>query len=337
MFLCKRNGIYYLWYRDDAGKKHKVSTGAKVKADALGFLRTFDQESRHRKNQRILLSAFTKDLFEYVRSNMAIGTLRIYESAFHHFLQLHGDLPLQALTLYHFDRFKNSRLKQVSPVTVNIELRSLKAALAVARRWKMIDANVCEGLLPVHVPQRVAVFYSKEDLLKLLGGIREQWLRRVVLMSALTGMRQGEILSLRWTQIDLINRFIHIESDKSFRTKAGKRRTIPISDAASRLLSTIEERDATGLVFTLNGNPLLRRWVGEKLRRYVRKLGLNRRLNFHSLRHSFASWLAMDGVSIYQISKLLGHSDVSVTQDFYAHLQPDSLREAVNKITIYEN
>jgi hypothetical protein len=90
MFLSKRNGISYLWYRDDAGNEYKVRTGARVKADMLHLLRDFDQESRHRKDQRILLSSLTRDPFEYLKLNMAIGTLRIWEGAFHHFLRLHG-------------------------------------------------------------------------------------------------------------------------------------------------------------------------------------------------------------------------------------------------------
>ena len=77
----------------------------------------------------------------------------------------------------------------------------------------------------------------------------------------------------------------------------------------------------------------MRRWVTTKLRRYVREIGLDRRLNFHSLRSSFASWLALDGVSIYQISKLLGHSDVKITQEYYAHLEPAQLHDVVDKIT----
>jgi integrase len=171
----------------------------------------------------------------------------------------------------------------------------------------------------VSVPEREPIFYTKTDFLRLIATIKEDWLRSVVIFSAHTGMRQGEILLLKWSQIDLDRRMINIESNKGFRTKAGRRRTIPINNTVCHLLRSKMEIKKTDYVFTLNGDVINRRWVGEKLRRYVRQLGLNRKLNFHSLRHSFASWLAMDGVSIYQISKLLGHSDVSVTQDFYAH------------------
>jgi integrase len=332
VFLSKRNGVYYLWYHDDGGRKRKVSTGARVKSEAMQFLRHFEEASHPQRKRHTLLSAFTNELFGYVCSNMTSGTLWIYKSAFRHFIMYVGDIPLQSLTPYHLDRFKTYRLKDVSPVTVNIELRCLKAGIAVARRWKIIDCNPCENVSAVSVPQREPVFYTKSDFSKLMDGIKEEWLRCLVLWSALTGMRQGESLSLRWRHVDLDRGVVHIESGKNFKTKAGKRRTIPISSAGVQLLRLLPRQNMEDCVFTLNGNCLHGQWVGEKVRRYVRSLGLNRKLNFHSLRHSFASWLAMDGVSIYQISRLLGHSDVSVTQEFYAHLQPEDLRESVQRI-----
>jgi integrase len=164
----------------------------------------------------------------------------------------------------------------------------------------------------------------------------KRW-KLIVVFAALSGMRQGEILSLKWSQIDLTNRMVRIESRKDFRTKSGKRRTIPLGSGAVCLLRGLEQGGPDRFVFTLGGSQLRGVWVGTKLRRYVRSLGINRKLNFHSLRHSFASWLAMDGVSIYQISKLLGHSDVSVTQEFYAHLQPESLRDAVDRLKLNLN
>ena len=337
MFLSKRNGIYYLWYRDDLGRKKKVSTGATTKSAALEFLRDFDKSNRPKQTSHLLLSAFAPQLFEHIQANMTPGTLWLYQNAFRHLIQFAGDIRLQQLSAFHFDRYKIHRLKEVGPVTVNIELRVLKAGLTVARRWKMVPANPFEGLSMVPVPEREPVFYSKEDFYLLVGSMKEPWLRNVVVFAALSGMRQGEILSLKWSQVDLANGMVHIESRRDFRTKGGKRRTIPLNSGAESLLRSLEHRDSGGLVFTHHGAPLKSRWVGAKLRRYVRGLGLDRKLNFHSLRHSFASWLAMDGVSIYQISRLLGHSDVSVTQDFYAHLQPDSLRDAVNRIQLNVN
>jgi site-specific recombinase XerD len=76
-------------------------------------------------------------------------------------------------------------------------------------------------------------------------------------------------------------------------------------------------------------NQIIRDYDLSKLfKRYVLRADLNPKLKFHSLRHTFASWLVQKGVSIYEVSKLLGHSDIRVTQ-IYAHLTLDNLRSAV--------
>ena len=68
--------------------------------------------------------------------------------------------------------------------------------------------------------------------------------------------------------------------------------------------------------------------VSKSFKRYIRQAGLNNDLKFHSLRHTYASYLVQGGVSLYVVQKLLGHSDIKTTE-IYAHLSPESLQEAV--------
>ena len=112
----------------------------------------------------------------------------------------------------------------------------------------------------------------------------------------------------------------------------GKRRTIPLSGNAMEILKKIRKTSKTKNVFTING-PLTWEYDCTYLQE-VHADGLAREeLNFHALRHSHGSWLAISGASIYKISKLLGHSDVKVTQTHYAHLQPENLRDTVDLIS----
>jgi site-specific recombinase XerD len=89
-------------------------------------------------------------------------------------------------------------------------------------------------------------------------------------------------------------------------------------------------------VFTLNGKKILDGWVSHAFKKAVRKAGVDSRLHFHSLRHTFATWLVQNGVGIYEVQKLLGHSSVAVTQ-VYAHLAPSELHGAVEKISVSLN
>ena len=279
------------------------------------------------------LSDLAEEVLSYVKATLEPGTLSIYRTTFAHFRKSAGNPPLRSLTPRNIDRYKIERLAVVAPSTVNIELRTLKSAFRMGVRWNMLRRSPFDGVSLARVPESEPPYYGREDFQRLLDTIRESWLRDVVLFAAVTGMRQGEILSLRWDQVDFQARVARLSSSASFRTKTGKRRSVPLGDTAIQVLRGRESSHGSGVVFTLRGRPLMRRWVTTKLRRYVREIGLDRRLNFHSLRSSFASWLALDGVSIYQISKLLGHSDVTITQQYYAHLAPAELHDVVDKIT----
>jgi integrase len=279
------------------------------------------------------LSQLFSEVLRYVEATLEPGTLAIYRTTFSHFRKSAGNPPLPSLTPRHIDKYKIERLAVVAPTTVNIELRTLKSAFRMGVRWNMLRRSPLEGITLARVPERQPAFFTREEFQQLLDAIKEPWLRDVVLFAAVTGMRQGEILSLTWNQVDLGARVARLTSTASFKTKTGKRRTVPLGENAIQVLRQRGPGSGSGVVFTLRGRPLLRRWVTTKLRRYVRQHGLDRRLNFQSLRTSFASWLALDGVSIYQISKLLGHSDVKITQHYYAHLEPGELHEVVDRIT----
>jgi site-specific recombinase XerD len=86
------------------------------------------------------------------------------------------------------------------------------------------------------------------------------------------------------------------------------------------MLSVTYEHSTRDYVLTLSGKKLLESWVSHKFKYWVYEAKLpNDKLHFHSLRHTFASWLVQDGVSLYEVQKLLGHSNIAVTQA-YSHL-----------------
>jgi site-specific recombinase XerD len=147
-------------------------------------------------------------------------------------------------------------------------------------------------------------------------------------------MRRGEIVNLRFQQVDLDRRLIHIQSSPTFRTKQGKQRTIPLNDVAVQMLESKANHILSEYVFTNRGSKIAESWLSHRFKHYVRLAKLeNARLHFHSLRHTFASWLVQDGVSLYEVQKLLGHSSIDVTQ-IYSHLQPEQLHSTVNRIVL---
>lgn len=132
-------------------------------------------------------------------------------------------------------------------------------------------------------------------------------------------MRRGELLNLRWQDVDLQRRLIHIQSTPTFRTKQGRKLVIPLNDTA---------------FYMLNGKQIFDGRLTHAFKKAVRRAQLEKDgLHFHSLRHTFASWLVQHGASLYKVQKLLGHSSSKVTE-IYSHLQPEQMHSTVNWITL---
>lgn len=333
-FLFKRsNDIYYIVFEEQSRKRWK-STRCKLKSDALRALTQFQLLFKE-KPRTVSLNQFTKEYLDYCRVNHAQGTVDIARIALGHLESVAGDCPISSVSPHHLDKYRSKRLGKVSPVSVNVELRALRSIMNVALRWKYIEHNPFSGMKLVPVPERTPSYLSKVEFEALVSAIREQWLRDVVLFAVLTGLRRGETINLRWKDVDLTRRLAHIESHGSFKTKRGQLRHIPLNLGALHVLeSRAKTNGASEYVFTQRGRQITEDWLTHRFKHYVKKAKLeNQRVHFHSLRHTFASWLVQEGVSLYEVQKLLGHSSMAVTQ-VYSHLQPEQLHEVVDRLEI---
>jgi integrase len=147
----------------------------------------------------------------------------------------------------------------------------------------------------------------------------------MVLLSMNTGLRQGELFSLEWNQIDLRLKTLVVLASHA---KGNATRTVPLNAEALAVLVAIEPEPAKGLVFKspVSGgrfNNVKKAWA--ELTKAAKLDGLR----WHDLRHDFASQLVMRGVPLYTVQKLLGHANARMTQR-YAKLAPGALADAVN-------
>ncbi|MDK9699576.1 MAG: tyrosine-type recombinase/integrase [bacterium] len=282
------------------------------------------------------LSYFMQDFLKYAESTYAQNNVELYERYLRRFKNYVGDIFLDHVTIADIDKFKALRLREAKPTTVSIELRTIKSAFQHAVRWKLMSSNPCDGSKLPRIPDQAPSFILHDEMQTLLTALpaRDQWFKDIVLFALLMGLRRSELCNLKWSNIDMNRRILTIESSDGFHVKAGKRRTIPIGETAYSILVNRFSLFPEGYVFKYNGQPVNPLTLTHKFKVAARKAGLDDRIHFHSLRHSCASWLAADGVSIYHIAKLLGHTTVSTTEKFYAHLQPESLRETVNRIAV---
>lgn len=332
-YLYKRsNGFYYVGYFDE-GRLRWKSTGATTKALALQAVANLTELFKP-KPQRPTLRQFLADFLSFAEGNFAKGTVDFYRFALGGLAEMVGDCLLSSLTMQHLDQYKVMRIPLVSGHTVNRELQALRAAMSTAVRWGMLETNPFSRMEQVKIAETTPRFFNKPELERLLAVMGEHPFRELVLFAVATGMRQGEILNLRWADVDLSRKLIHIQSNPTFRTKAGKRRTIPMSNTVHAMLSSKAARATTQLVFSRNGRMFGESYLTHKFKKFLRLAGLDELLHFHSLRHTHASYLVQSSVPILSVSKLLGHSSVKVTEKHYAALAPETLHEEVNRISL---
>ncbi len=329
--LFKRsNGIYYAILTDDHGRRRWISTRERNKSLALKKACTL-QLDPVRSHERLTVSDFYDQFRQYGQTVYTKETLSVYDRAFARFNAQAGGLYMDAVKPRHIDLYKCARLAKVSPTTVNIELRALKAAFYTALRWELIEKNPFRQVKLCELTERTPVFLTVKDFQTLLRTVTDDWLHDMIVVAAMTGMRRAELINLRWSDVDFSRNVIRIESHGEFRTKRGRKRFIPMHEEVVRVLRRQPGESAGQYVFLVDGKPLSKHRVSMKFKRSIRKAGLDDAIHWHSLRHSFASWLVQRSVSLYEVQKLLGHTSIRVTE-IYSHLLPDNLQDSIRKL-----
>ena len=324
-----KSGIFYIVYSIN-GRRVWRSTKTRDKSKAYqGFLAAQGTPKGEKNQER--LSSHIQDYLRHTKATLALKTYKLYDLSLYHFLTFAGDVSIESITTRTIDMFKIERLKVASAATVNINLRAVKAFFNCLKRWDVIPKSPSEGVAQVRVPDQLPAYLTSEQLHDLVGSIVDPWIKPIVLFAAMTGARLGEVLDLTWNRIDMVNRVALIQSSVSYQVKGGKMRAIPLNETAFQVLSGFPDRE--GLVFKgRRGGHANPNYVSKTFRKIVRGTGLDKRLHFHSLRHTFASLLVQSGASLFHVQKLLGHSSSRVTE-VYAHIQSPKLHDVVNMIS----
>jgi integrase len=215
----------------------------------------------------------------------------------------------------------------LSPTTVRKIHATLYKALKQAVRWQLVPRNVCESVTPPRAAKVEIEALTKEQVKGLLDTARTDGLYALYVLACTTGMRQGEILALKWDCVDFEAGTVRVKrtvwKGKVYPPKTPhSRRTIGLSQTALRALwDHRQEQTASGEWCFPNraGKPMdchhfiSRRWKG-----LVKAAGLQPNLRFHDLRHTCCVMLLVAGVNPRVVSDQMGHSDVAFTLRVYA-------------------
>lgn len=239
-----------------------------------------------------------------------------------------GHLPLQAVTPARLTEYKEELLrtpgphgKRRSPATVVRYLAALSHVFTMAvKEWQWMDDNPLLKIRKPKEPRGRVRFLDAEERANLLEACQEssnRLLYPIVILALSTGMRQGEILGLKWGDVDL-------ESGRAVlhQTKNDERRGVPLVGAALAALQSLADarrsNNRKDLVFPSPKNPAKPIDITRPWRDAMEEAGIDD-FRFHDLRHSAASYLAMSGASLTEIAAVLGHKTLSMVKR-YAHL-----------------
>ncbi len=336
----KGSGVWWIEYHDGDGLRHRERAGSKGLARKRYMQRKTEiAEGRFFPNTRARPVLFDDLVDDYRKASARAGkAIMRTDAGYRRALEAFGGRRADSVTAREIEVWRDGLAESLSPASVAHHLTMLRA---------IFNRGVRDGKLPSSPTLRVEFprennarlrYLTEDEEPRLIDALAER-LRPLAIVAIHTGLRAGELLRLRWSDVDFGSGSIHVREAKS-----GEGRRLPLNQtglAALRQLRgerpkviQLEVRRGAiegGHVFGPDGNAL-RMSLNREFRRAVKAAGIDE-LRFHDLRHTFASRLAMRGLDLYRIQTLLGHKTARMTMR-YAHLSPGALRDAVEALCV---
>jgi len=287
----------------------------------------------------------------YVKTNCSQRTLDGYQAIVaNHLVPALGQYQLKHLNQQHIQAHYGKALEKLSSRTVHHQHRVLSQALKYAIRQGYLGRNPCDLVDPPSPKGKAMRTLTQSEVTDLLIAAQDSYYYPAIYTAVSTGLRQAELLGLRWRDVDIASRSISV-SQVLYKRRGvyqfnkpkteHSRRRLRMTDKLAQFLGEYRlERERLchqlgktitldDLVFAdIEGKPLDPSFLSHTFAKMVRKAGL-KDVRFHDLRHSFASLMLLSGVPPKVISEALGHSSVAFTMDVYSHILPEMQEEAM--------
>lgn len=306
------------------------------------------------------LAQWLEDTHKY---SLRQRTYERYDQILHlHLIPGIGHHAIQKLSPQHLQAFYKQKLEEgLSNSTVGTFHNVLHKALDTALRWGLVSRNVSELVTPPRKEHYEIQPLSIEQVQQLLKALPGNPLEVLFLLALGTGMRQGELLALKWQDIDLMRGTLQVrrvlthvairlrkEGEPCFietepKTERG-RRCLALPEIVLQAIITYKEQQAQLIrnagqywqhhdyVFcTKLGKHLTPNYVVTTFKRLLKKAALPD-IRFHDLRHTAATTLLALGVNPKIVQEMLGHTEISMTMDIYSHVLPTMQKEAMHKM-----
>ena len=320
------NGDWYIDYRLPSGSRRRETIGSnkKLAEQVMCKRRAEIAEGKYLdkvKEERIRFEVFAD---EYLRLHSMVNNKSWRKSDLCNVNVLKRSFAgrfLKDITPRLIEEFKANKAQEVSPARVNRLLSCLRAMFNRAKAWKRFTGeNPVQSVKLFKENNERTRFLEQEEIIRLLANC-SQGIRPIVEVALNTGMRLGEILGLKWRDIDFQRGIIYL-----YKTKNGEKRELPMNEVVKKALAGLPRYEMSEFVFCYkDGTP--RRDIRGSFLTALTKSGI-KDFHFHDLRHTFASHLVMGGVDLNTLRELLGHKDLKMTLR-YSHLSANHKRLAV--------
>ena len=343
--IYKRGGVFWIRYAGLDGKivfesaKQGDRSGTRVQdAEALLHERKADigrgkQPEIRKKIPNITFKALSVEYLQWARRQRSFPQK---EKLVKQLVTVFGAYPLRAFNGRLLEQYQTERMEKGNkhtkkglvegnkPATINRHMATIKHMFTKAMEWELVEEEVLKKVHKVKLLEennRRLRYLSVEECRALVSECAGH-LKPIVIMALNAGMRRGEILGLKWDNVDMKHGFILLD-----KTKNGERREIPINGTLRATLAGIPRRLDLPHVFINPDTDLPYGDIKNAFNRACRKAGI-RDFHFHDLRHTFASHLVMGGQDITTVKDLLGHKTLTMTLR-YSHLAPAHTVKAV--------
>jgi integrase len=243
-----------------------------------------------------------------------------------HLLPFFRETWIADITPRTIDEYKNSRHGKIKPSTINRTLAILRKMFNDAIRWGFMRTSPMTMVKQLKENQEGYDYYGESEVREFLKNCQEDFYE-IACCAVYTGMRAGEIVALKWRDVDLERRIIRVERGANGTTKSRKIRYIPVNSRLLAVLKARKELNDGELVFPNDGGEMRQIGFRTEMKRAAERAGL-RKIRFHDLRHTFASNFVIKGGNLLSLQKILGHSTINMTIR-YAHLAPDFMANEI--------
>jgi integrase len=299
-------------------------------------IKTENEKREQEKKARTTFGKVAKEYLKWAKDNKK--SYKSDESRYNNHLLYLSKINLKDISPLMLEKLKRDlKAKNLSEATIHQILALIRAIYRKAKGWELYKGRIPTESIKFPKPDNKRLrFLTHNEADKLLKALKEKSLQAYnqSLLALFCGLRFSEIANLTWADIDLPNEIIQIRDAKGGSRQSNM--TEPIKEIF-RSFNENKKHKNGDLIFPDNKGKK-QEHISRSFWETVKELGFNKdvtdkryNFSFHTLRHTFASWLAIQGTSLYEIKELMGHKSIQMTER-YAHLLPSVKQKAVNRL-----